>query len=249
MNILEETKRILKMNPALQTIPVLKQIEIGLGPAADHLPDEFVAELARVLFENTNGDIRVDVIPRENVRTDKNGELFSFLRGTDILCHERNIMSYDDEDDFHKLVEDQTPCLFLVKQNPKNGKMVSRYCSVYNIPSSLGFKIASFIKDALLNYCDGWSDYEEGATVSDDMADNSPTKEVLTELVFGEGAWTKYYKFVYNKQIGIEEFKGFLAKQGLLFVPTNEETLEMNTPDGGTVWFYYAEKGEIPEDF
>lgn len=249
MNILEETKKIMKMNPELQDIPVLTQIKLGFGPAADHLPEEFLSEFARVLYNATNGEMRIDTIPKENVKTDKNGELLSFLRGTDILCHERNIMSYDDEDDFHKLVEDQTPCLFLVKQNPKNGKQVSRYCSVYNIPSSLGFKIASFIKEALLNYCDGWRNYEEETTASDGMTNNRPVKEVLTELVLGEEAWTKWYKFYFAEPTSEEEFKAFLVEEGLLFTPQEGETLEIRPTDGGTVWFYYGEKGEIPEEF
>ena len=257
MNILEETKRIMKMNPALQAIPAQTQIELGIAPTADRLPDDFVAELARRLFDSTDGKIRIEVIPKENVRTDKNGEHFSFLRGTDILCHERNVLVSDGQEEFEALVEKQTPCLFTVSENPKNGKLVSRYCSIYTIPSGLGFKIAPTIKEVLLDYCSAALDGIEKPVKEhvveiinqDDAKGNNddPRKEVVTELFFGPATWTKYYKFVYNRQITKEDFKEFLKKENLWFIPKDEETLEINSLCGGTAWTYYAEKGQLPE--
>lgn len=72
-------------------------------------------------------------------------------------------------------------------------------------------------------------------------------REVITDILFGNGAWTKWYRFVFTEPTTEEDFMAFLVKEGLWFVPQEGETLEIKSMDGGTVWTYYAEKGQLPE--
>ena len=194
----------------------------------------FLEILGKYLSTNSEEDIRI-LTMNDRIHYDKNCYQYTYANDTDIMCHEKWLQQWVGTT-LEDIVNEHQPCLCFVRTNAINGKLLCVFCSIYDMPRWVAAKITPYLDMAIAEYFD-----------QQDHKKSGPRKDIVTELIFENGSWTKWIRFIFNEPTSEEDFKVFLIKENLWFAPQDGETLEIRSTDGGTVWTYYAEKGQLPE--
>lgn len=239
MNILE----LVKNSETFKRIPVRTQIEMGFD-AASCVPKRFLDLLADAVSRENNGEVRILTI-QGPIRFDKHDCQYAYASGTDIMCHEKGLSKWN-ETTLSDIVDRQIPCVCSIRTNYTNGKLSCVFCSIYDMPNIVATQLSEIIERVLADYLVEFPSFEED--LEDENDGLRLQKEIITDFRFNNGAFTKWYKFHFGKPTSKTEFVSILDNNGLWFLPKDGETLEINSTDGGSVWDYYAEHGEIPDE-